>query len=96
MSRMARIAALAIVVAGGAYGVLFCLANTASVQLDLVIFRLPAAPLSVWVLGAFIVGGVLGLLASSVALWRMRMSAAALRRRASVPSAASAEAAPHD
>ena len=82
MSRTSRIAALAIVVAGLAYGVLFCLANTASLPLDFVFFRLPEAPLSVWVLGAFIAGGVFGLAASSAALGRMRMASAAQRRRA--------------
>ena len=89
MSRTSRIAALAIVVAGLAYGVLFCLANTTALPLDFVFFRLPEAPLSVWVLGAFIAGGVIGLAASSAALWRMRMASAALRRRAGPTSTAS-------
>jgi uncharacterized integral membrane protein len=37
-----------------------------------VLLSLPAAPLGVWVLGAFVTGGIAGLLASSAALWRGR------------------------
>ena len=65
---MAVLLALAI----AAWALLFCLANPLAVPLDLVVLRLPAAPLAVWVLAAFVLGGICGLLASSAALWRAR------------------------
>jgi uncharacterized integral membrane protein len=56
----------------GGWGLLFCLSNPAAVTLDFVLFRLPAAPVGAWVLGAFVSGGIGGLLASSLALLRGR------------------------
>lgn len=85
MSRLFRLAALLVAIAGGGWGVLFCLANAEAVGLDLVFLQLPEAPLAVWVLGAFVCGGLCGLLAASVALWRARLAAATLRRRLAQP-----------
>lgn len=82
MRLLFRIAAFAVVLVGGAWAVLFCLANNAVTQLDLVIVRLPEAPVSIWVLGAFVAGGLSGLLAASLALWRARAAVLALRRAA--------------
>jgi uncharacterized integral membrane protein len=82
MRLLFRVAALAVVLLGGGWAVLFCLANDAAVSLDLVILRLPEAPVAVWVLGAFVAGGVSGLLAASVALWRARLALLAARRAA--------------
>lgn len=82
MRLLFRVAALAVVLLGGGWAVLFCLANGAAVSLDLVIVRLPEAPVAVWVLGAFVAGGVSGLLAASVALWRVRLALRAARRSA--------------
>ena len=72
MLAIARILALLLALAVAAWALLFCLANTARTPLDLVLLRLPEAPLSVWVLGAFVLGGLGGLLASSAAIWRAR------------------------
>jgi lipopolysaccharide assembly protein A len=81
MGRLSRFAVLLIVALGGIWGVLFCLANGAGVALDLVLVQLPEAPLAIWIVGAFILGGVCGLLASSLALWRGRLAMRALKRR---------------
>jgi putative membrane protein len=81
MSRGFRLLALLVVLAGGGFGVLFCLANAVPVGLDLVVWQLPAAPLAVWVLAAFILGGLCGLLATSLALVRAHRAAAVLRRQ---------------
>jgi uncharacterized integral membrane protein len=82
MRLLFRVVALAVVLLGGGWAVLFCLANGAAVPLDLLIVRLPEAPLAVWVLGAFVAGGISGLLAASVALWRVRLALRAARRNA--------------
>ncbi len=72
MSRVSRFLTLLLALAVAAWALLFCLANPVFVPLDVVLLRLPAAPLAVWVLAAFVLGGICGLLASSAALWRAR------------------------
>lgn len=62
-------------------GLLFALQNDAPVTLDLLVVQLTERPVAVWVLVAFVLGGVLGLLASSIAIVRLRSSRAALQRR---------------
>ena len=81
MSRMYRVAAAAACLAAGAWSLLFSLANSEHIGIDLVFVQLPPAPIAVWVLGAFVLGGVGGMLASTVVLWRVRASASMLRRR---------------
>lgn len=63
------------------FGLLFCLQNTDAVPLDLLVAQLTARPLAVWVLGAFILGGVLGVVVGSAALVRLQASRFRLRRR---------------
>ena len=70
MKRFGRFIAVLISLCSAVWALVFCLSNTEDVPLDLVLFSLPAAPVGVWVLGAFVAGGIAGLLASSVALWR--------------------------
>lgn len=72
MGRLARILSLLLVLVAAAWALFFCLANTIRAPLDLVILQLPEAPLAVWVLGAFVLGGFGGLMASSAAIWRAR------------------------
>ena len=72
MSRVYRFLAFLLALAVAVWALFFCLANPVSVPLDVVLLRLPAAPLAVWVLAAFVLGGICGLLASSAALWRAR------------------------
>ena len=64
-----------------AFGVFFSLQNTARAPLDLLIVQLPERPIAAWVLIAFAVGGVCGLLISSVTLVRMKSQVVMLRRR---------------
>lgn len=72
MKRISRLVAVLLALCGAMWALLFCLGNAQVVPLDLVLLSLPPAPLGVWVLGAFVTGGVAGLLASSAALWRGR------------------------
>ncbi|GHD26519.1 lipopolysaccharide assembly protein LapA domain-containing protein [Halioglobus pacificus] len=71
----------AIVVAMLALGVLFALANDGIVALDVLIYRFESGSLALWVLLALALGGVLGLLASSVMMLRLRARNASLTRK---------------
>jgi putative membrane protein len=63
---------LAVVLTMIAAGVLFSLQNTAPVPLDLLVHRFEPQSVSLWVLGALALGGLLGILASSFIQWRLR------------------------
>jgi len=92
---MRRVLLLVLVLAAGGWTFLFSLANSSAVELDLVLLRLEPAALSVWVVGAFVAGGLCGLAASSVAIWRVR-AAGRLRPRGSGESTSPAGAAGTD
>jgi len=62
-------------------GVLFALQNEAPVALDLLVYHFEPKSLALWVLSAFAIGGVVGLLVSSALLLRMRASLRASRRQ---------------
>jgi putative membrane protein len=52
--------------------VLFSVQNTTAVPLDLLIISLPERSVALWVLLAFALGGVLGMLTSIGVVWRLR------------------------
>ena len=64
-----------------AVGVLFALQNKMPVPLDLLVYTFEPRSLALWVLGALALGGVLGMLASSAILLRLRASLASSRRQ---------------
>ena len=70
-----------IVLATVAVGVLFALQNKMPVPLDLLVYTFEPRSLALWVLAAFAVGGVLGMLISSVILVRMQASLATVKRQ---------------
>ena len=72
---------VAIVLATVAVGVLFALQNKVPVPLDLLVYTFEPRSLALWVLAAFAVGGVLGMLISSVILVRMQASLATVKRQ---------------
>lgn len=72
MGWLSRVVVLFFVLAAALWALLFSLANTSRTPLDLVLLTLPEAPVAVWVLGAFVLGGFGGLIASSAAIWRAR------------------------
>jgi putative membrane protein len=53
-------------------GVLFAIENTATVPLNLLVFHFEAHSIALWVLLAFALGGVLGILANIGVVWRLR------------------------
>ncbi len=70
-----------VVVAMVAVGVLFALQNKTPVPLDLLVYTFTPQSLALWVLSAFAIGGVLGMLVSSALILRMRAALASSRRQ---------------
>ena len=64
-----------------AAGILFAVQNQDAVPLDLLVYTFEPKSIALWVLGAFCIGGLVGLLASSLMLVRSRASLGAARRQ---------------
>ncbi len=64
-----------------AFGVLFSIQNTDKAALDLLIIQLPEQRVSLWVLLAFAVGGIVGLLVSSAAIIRLKSQTLLMQRK---------------
>lgn len=62
-------------------GVLFALQNSEPVALDLLVYTFSPRSLALWVLIAFALGGVAGILVSSAILLRGRTALAGCRRQ---------------
>ncbi|WP_040879772.1 lipopolysaccharide assembly protein LapA domain-containing protein [Marinobacterium rhizophilum] len=65
-------------------GILFTIHNTDKVSIDLILVTLPQASLSLWLIAAFVCGGVLGLLLSSVAILGLKTRLRSARKRLSI------------
>jgi len=81
MKLLRNILTVLVVLAMAAVGVLFALQNKTPVPLDLLIYTFEPKSLALWVLGAFALGGVLGMVVSSFILVRMRASLSSSRRQ---------------
>ena len=64
-----------------ALGVLFALQNQEAVALDLLVYSFPPKSIALWVLSAFGIGGLAGMLASSALMLRSRASLGSTRRQ---------------
>ena len=62
-------------------GLLFTLENDVLVPLNVLVAELPEQRLSTWIILAFFLGGISGLLASSFAILRLQASRLSLRRQ---------------
>lgn len=90
MKRLERLLLLVPVLGVGLWAFLFSLANSEPVTLDLVFARLEPAALSVWLIAAFVAGGLCGLFAGSVAIWRAQRALSRSRRAPAAPAVATA------
>ena len=61
--------------------ILFALQNKAPVALDVLVHTFEPQSLALWVLCAFAIGGLLGMMVSSALLLRTRASLASVRRQ---------------
>ncbi|MEH6590189.1 MAG: LapA family protein [Halioglobus sp.] len=74
MNLLRKILVIIIILATVGVGVLFALQNTALVPLDVLVYRFEARSLALWVLLAFAVGGVSGMLTFTGIVVRQRGS----------------------
>ena len=81
MKLLYKIISLLIVLGMLAVGILFSLQNEMLVPLDVLVYQFPARSVSFWVLGALVVGGLLGVLASSSVLLKQRAALASSNRQ---------------
>ena len=81
MKILRKLLSILVVLATLAIGVLFSLQNKAPVPLDLLVYTFEPQSLAVWVLLAFVLGGVLGLVVSSLIIVRTRASLVACKRQ---------------
>lgn len=70
---------LALIVIG--IGILFTIHNTQPVSIDLVFFTSPEASLSLWLIAVFVLGGVCGMLLSSLTLVALKTRLRSSRRK---------------
>jgi putative membrane protein len=81
MKKLRTLFYILILLAGLALGVLFALQNTQTVPLDLLVYTFAPRSVALWVLSAFAVGGLAGLLVSSVYMLRSRAALGSSRRQ---------------
>ncbi|MCB1677095.1 MAG: LapA family protein [Halioglobus sp.] len=81
MTFLRNVATVLLVLATILLGALFALQNTAPVPLDLLVYTFAPRSVALWVLAALAVGGVLGMLLSSILMLRLRTALAAARRQ---------------
>ena len=81
MGFLRKLLMLAIALGMAAVGVLFAIQNPEAVPLDVLVITLPPRSIALWVLGALTLGGVLGVLLSSLAVLRLRTRLIAARRQ---------------
>ena len=62
-------------------GILFALQNKMPVPLDVLVYTFEPQSLALWVLGAFALGGIAGMLVSSALLLRLRTSLGSSKRQ---------------
>ena len=81
MKLLRNLLTVLVVLATLGVGVLFALQNKLPVPLDLLVYTFEPQSLAVWVLVAFALGGMLGMMMSSFILVRTRASLASCKRQ---------------
>ncbi len=81
MKLLRNILTLLLILAMIGIGILFSLQNKVAVPLDLLVYTFEPKSLSLWILAAFGLGGVLGMLISSALMVRLRASLASSKRQ---------------
>lgn len=81
MIQLRRILIAIILLAAIGIGILFALQNTEAVPLDLLFFTFAPHSIALWVLVAFALGGVVGLMVSSLYTLRSRAALGSSRRQ---------------
>ncbi len=81
MKQLRTLVTVIVILAMLAASVLFALQNGTPVPLDILVYTFAPQSLALWVLVAFALGGVLGMIVSSVILVRTRASLSSCRKQ---------------
>jgi lipopolysaccharide assembly protein A len=81
MKLLRNLITLALVIGATAIGVLFALQNETPVALDVLVYTFEPRSLALWLLSAFAIGGLVGMLLSSFLLVRQRASLGSTNRQ---------------
>ncbi len=81
MTLLRTLLVILILVATVAAAVLFTVQNPEPIALDTLVYKFQPRSLALWVLSAFALGGVAGMLASSMVILRLRASRASSNRQ---------------
>ena len=81
MKLLRRLFTLLVLAAMIGVGILFALQNKMPVPLDVLVYTFEPQSLALWVLGAFALGGIAGMLVSSALLLRLRTSLGSSKRQ---------------
>ena len=81
MKFLRKLITVVVVLAALAVGMLFALQNKTPVPLDVLVYTFEPRSLALWVLCAFAIGGIIGMLACSTLMLRQRASLGAANRR---------------
>ncbi len=81
MKLLRNLLTLALVIGAAAAGVLFALQNETPIALDVLVYTFEPRSLALWILSAFALGGVFGMLLSSFILLRQRASLGSANRQ---------------
>ncbi|MFK8047598.1 MAG: lipopolysaccharide assembly protein LapA domain-containing protein [Halioglobus sp.] len=82
MNLLRKLLTLLVLLATIAVGVLFALQNTVPVPLDLLVYTFAEKSLALWVLAAFAVGGVVGMLTAMGIVVSLRTALRAANKKA--------------
>jgi uncharacterized integral membrane protein len=81
MKFLRKVLTVVVILAALAAGMLFALQNQTPVPLDVLVYTFEPRSLALWVLCAFAVGGILGMLACSAIMLRQRATLGSTRRQ---------------
>jgi len=81
MRLLLKILTLVLVIAMLVAGVLFAVQNKEPIALDLLVYTFAPHSLALWVLAAFALGGIAGMLASSAVILRLRAARSGTQRQ---------------
>ena len=81
MKLLRNLLTIALVIGAAAVGVLFALQNETPVALDMLIHTFEPKSLALWILSAFAIGGLVGMLLSSFFMVRQRASLGSANRQ---------------
>lgn len=81
MQLLKRILTLLLLMVVLLFGVLFSIQNTATAPLDLLFIQLPEQRIVIWILSAFSIGGVVGILSNSLVIIRLQREKMSAQRQ---------------